>query len=76
MYTLVESARTNDLNVYEYLNHLLKEIPNTDFYNSPELVNQYLPWSKELPECCRLMQKRQRCLKYISDSLVYMLLGS
>ena len=33
LYTLVESARANDLDVYEYLNHILTIMPNTDFCN-------------------------------------------
>jgi len=63
LYTLVETARANDLNIYEYLNYVLKVMPDTDFYNQPELVDKYLPWSKELPEECRLVQKRKKCLK-------------
>lgn len=63
LYTLVETARANDLNVYEYLNYVLKVMPDTDFYNHPELVDAYLPWSKELPEECRLVQKREKFLK-------------
>ena len=63
LYTLVETARANDLNIYEYLNYVLKAMPDTDFYNQPELVDAYLPWSKELPEECRLVQKRKMCLK-------------
>jgi len=63
LYTLVESARANDLNIYEYLHYVLKAMPDTDFYNQPELFDQYLPWSKELPEECRLVQKHKKCLK-------------
>jgi len=59
----VESARANDLNIYEYLRYVLKVMPDTDFYNQPELVDKYLPWSKELPEECRLVQKHKKCLK-------------
>jgi len=56
-------VRANDLNIYEYLHHVLKAMPDTDFYNQPELVDKYLPWSKELPEECRLVQKHKKCLK-------------
>jgi len=63
LYTLVESARANDLNVYEYLNYLLKVMPDADFNNQPELVDAYLPWSKDLPEGYRLIQKHKKCLK-------------
>lgn len=44
-------------------NYVLKVMPDTDFYHQPALVDAYLPWAKELPEECRLVQKRKKCLK-------------
>ncbi|WHH61672.1 transposase domain-containing protein [Petroclostridium sp. X23] len=63
LYTLVESARANDLDVYEYLKYILKEMPDTDFNNHPEFLNNYLPWSEQLPAECRLNYKHKKCLK-------------
>jgi hypothetical protein len=64
LYTIVETARANALNVYGYLNYLLRVMPDTDFNNQPELIDSYLPWSNELPEECRLLTKEQKkCLK-------------
>lgn len=63
LYTFVESARANELNVYEYLRYLLQVMPNTDFNNHPELLNNYLPWSKNLPDECRLIKTYKKCLK-------------
>jgi len=57
MYTIVESAKANDLNVYEYLKFLHTAMPDTDFNNHPDRIDSYLPWSKELPEECRLTKK-------------------
>lgn len=48
LYTLVESARTNKLDVYEYLKHLLTEIPGSQYLEHPEVLDQYLPWSEHL----------------------------
>lgn len=62
MYTLVESARANGLDVYEYLKYLLAEMPNNRYLEHPEIINRYLPWSPELPEECRLKHKFQKCL--------------
>ena len=50
MYTLVESARANNLDVYEYLNYLLEQVPESDLCNNPEIIDNYLPWSEKLPE--------------------------
>ncbi|WHH59791.1 IS66 family transposase [Petroclostridium sp. X23] len=63
LYTIVESAKANDLDVYEYLRYILASIPDTDFHNYPEILNKYLPWSKELPEKCRLNQRNKKCFQ-------------
>lgn len=63
LYTLVETAKANQLDVYEYLRYLLTVMPNTDFKNHPELVVNYLPWSKDLPKECKLTNIRKKCLK-------------
>ena len=43
LYTLVETAKENDLNVYAYLDYLLAEMPNAAFYNHPEIIDDMLP---------------------------------
>ena len=63
LYTLVESARANQLDVYEYLTYLLTEIPNSDYLQQPGVLEKYLPWSQELPEVCRLNHNYKKCLK-------------
>ena len=63
LYTLVESARANDLDVYEYLKHLLTEMPNNHHLENPSVIDQLLPWSKELPEQCQMKRNRKKCLK-------------
>lgn len=63
LYTLVETARANDLNVYAYLDYLLAEMPNADFCNHPEIIDDMLPWSDKLPESCRLMHKHKKSFK-------------
>ena len=62
LYTLVESARANKLDVYEYLKHLLTEIPGSHYLEHPEVLDQYLPWSVSLPEECLLEHKHKKCL--------------
>ena len=63
LYTLVESARENNLNVYEYLDYLLATMPNIDFCNHPDLIDDILPWSDKLPERCHLVQKQKKSFK-------------
>ncbi|KJS47491.1 MAG: hypothetical protein VR66_19445, partial [Peptococcaceae bacterium BRH_c23] len=52
VYSIIQTALANDLKVYEYLVYLLKQMPNTDFNQSPELIEKFVPWSKELPANC------------------------
>ena len=63
LYTLVESAKANDLDVYAYLKYLLTEMPNNQHLEDPEVLERCLPWSSELPEECRLKQQKKQCLK-------------
>lgn len=62
LYTLVESARANKLDVYEYLKYLLTELPNSSYLEHPEILAQYLPWSGTLPEVCRKEHRYKKVL--------------
>lgn len=64
LYTLVESARANELDVYEYLKYLLTEMPNNHHLEAPSVIDSLLPWSKELPEQCHLKRNRKKCFKH------------
>ena len=62
LYTIVETARANELNVYNYLDYLLTELPELDYAyrNNPELLDKYLPWSEELPAGIRMNRKNKK----------------
>lgn len=49
-YSLIESAKANNLNIYKYLNYLLNELPQIETEQTEEQIEKYLPWSKELPD--------------------------
>lgn len=49
MYSLIESAKINNLNIYKYINYLLEDFPQLENINDEEVLEKYLPWSKELP---------------------------
>ena len=63
LYTLVETAKANGLDAYEYLKYLLEELPNNDYLQNPEILDRYLPWSPDIPDHCRLQQKHKRSFK-------------
>lgn len=52
IYSVVQTALANNLKVYDYLVYLFKEMPNVDLNNHPERIDQFVPWSKELPANC------------------------
>ena len=53
VYSLVETAKANKLKSYEYLKHLLTEIPKHMDDTSLDFLEDLLPWSENLPEECR-----------------------
>jgi transposase len=53
VYSIVETAKANNLNVYKYLTHIFTKMPAMDFKNNPSLLEDLLPWSAKLPEDCR-----------------------
>lgn len=53
VYSLIETAKANGLNVFAYLQHLLLYIPDTDWQNHPEELDNLMPWSPEVQEQCK-----------------------
>lgn len=53
-YSIIESAKSNNLNVFGYLTHLLTELPKLGKEPTDEQLDLLLPWSKALPDYCRL----------------------
>jgi transposase len=53
VYSIVESAKMNNLKVFEYLNYLFENLPNEDKLSNLTL-SRYVPWSDALPEYLKL----------------------
>ena len=53
IYSITETAKANDLKPYEYLKHLLTEIPNHMDGTDMDFLEDLLPWSDKLPAECR-----------------------
>ena len=45
LYSLIETAKANGLIPFDYLNHLLGEIPG-----DPKDIERLLPWNVDLPD--------------------------
>lgn len=53
IYSVVETAKENGLQPFQYLKYLFEKLPNIDT-SDLELLDQLLPWSTTLPEVCRV----------------------
>ncbi len=56
IYSIVETAKENGLNPFNYLKFLFEELPNMDLEDHIKL-DQLLPWSSTLPEECHVPNK-------------------
>lgn len=52
VYSIIETAKANGLNVYTYLEYLLLYMPDTDWRNHPEELDGLMPWSKAVQAEC------------------------
>lgn len=51
IYSIVETAKANQLNPYYYLRYLFEKLPNMDL-SDKHALDQMLPWSTTLPVSC------------------------
>ena len=63
MYTIIESAKINKLNIHKYINYLLEEIPQLENPSDEDIIKKYLPWSEKLPEEIRNYNEEYEDLK-------------
>jgi hypothetical protein len=52
-YSIVETARANGLNPYQYLLHLLTQLPSVLTKDPAADLSRFLPWAADLPARCR-----------------------
>lgn len=48
-YSIIETAKANNLIAFKYLTYLFEQLPNIDL-NNYDALDALLPWSKDLPE--------------------------
>lgn len=56
LYSIVETAKENGLNILEYLTYLYETLPNINRTDKEALARLH-PWSKKLPEQCYLSEQ-------------------
>lgn len=53
VYSIVETAKANGLDVYTYLEYLLLYMPDSDWHNHPENLENLMPWSEAAQMECK-----------------------
>ena len=53
VYSLVETAKANGLNVYTYLEYLLMYMPDSYWQNYPDVLDELMPWAQAVQEECK-----------------------
>ena len=48
VYSLVETAKANGVNVYAYLQYLLINMADSDWHTKPDVMDMLMPWSEEV----------------------------
>lgn len=56
IYSVIETAKENDLNPFKYLTYLFEQLPQLPDLKDPEALDKLLPWSKSLPLICRVFK--------------------
>lgn len=52
IYSIIETAKANGLNIRTYLEYLLMNMPDTDWRNYPEGLELLMPWSETVKNIC------------------------
>ncbi|WP_301539274.1 transposase [Bacillus sp. WMMC1349] len=55
--SIAETAKSNGVDFYEYIKILLTDLPNLNIYQNPEIIDQYMPWSKMVQAKCSKQMK-------------------
>lgn len=50
--SLAETAKANGIDFYQYLVKLMTDLPNLAIHKQPEILQDYMPWSKNIQEAC------------------------
>lgn len=57
IYSVIETAKANELSPFHYLTYLFEQLPNIDTTDL-EKLDALLPWSGHLPDSCKKPQHK------------------
>ena len=61
MYSIVETAKANNLNIFQYLQTLLLYMP--DYKNEPDGIEDMMPWSEFIRVSCSKVEYLNKDVK-------------
>lgn len=53
IYSIVETAKANGLDVFKYFELLLTVLPSMAFLTNPDILEELLPWNKSVHDICK-----------------------
>lgn len=53
VYSIIETAKANNLNPYDYLLYILKFLPGVRFNEDPKFLEDFLPWHPDVQTACK-----------------------
>ena len=53
IYSIVESAKANGLDVFKYSELLLTVLPGMEFLTNPDILEELLPWNESVQKICK-----------------------
>ena len=53
IYSIVETAKANGLDVFKYFELLLTVLPSLEFLTNPDILQELLPWNKPVQKICK-----------------------
>jgi hypothetical protein len=53
VYSIIETAKANGINPYEYLKFIFENMPGVQFEAHPEFLEDFLPWSPDVQATCK-----------------------
>jgi hypothetical protein len=58
VYSIVETAKANNINPYEYLRYIFKYLPGVRFIEEPEFLKDFMPWNPDVQAFRNKTEKR------------------
>ena len=55
IYSIVETAKANGLDVFKYFELLLTVLPSMEFLTNPDILDELMPWNESVQKICKTL---------------------